>query len=175
MAGQFIGVGGVCRKVKDQFMGVAGVARKVKRAYVGVGGVTRSCYAGDVTVSRDGLSYGQTISSWSKVTGTVTIQGDADFYNANSSRLGALWLDDPASVTVDITGDSCTATLNSRYVYVDWWQNGEENYVEVRLTFGPDGISGKVAVNYNIRESNGLWSEMDLSAFDVSFNLTFTI
>lgn len=42
---QFIGVGGVARKVKAQHIGVAGVARKVKAGYIGVGGVARQFFS----------------------------------------------------------------------------------------------------------------------------------
>lgn len=45
-AAQYIGVGGVARKVKAQFVGVGGVARKVKNGYIGVGGVARKFYTG---------------------------------------------------------------------------------------------------------------------------------
>lgn len=46
MAGQFIGVAGVARKVKSQFVGVGSVARKVKAGYTGVGGVARQFIKG---------------------------------------------------------------------------------------------------------------------------------
>lgn len=42
MAGQYIGVNGVARKVAAQSVGVNGVARKVKGGWVGVNGVHRS-------------------------------------------------------------------------------------------------------------------------------------
>lgn len=48
MAGQFVGVSGVARKVKNQMVGVSGVARKVKTGYVGVSGVARKFTAPSV-------------------------------------------------------------------------------------------------------------------------------
>lgn len=45
-AAQYIGVGGVARKVKAQYIGVSGAARKVKNGYIGVGGVARKFYTG---------------------------------------------------------------------------------------------------------------------------------
>lgn len=45
-ANQYMGVGGVARKVKGQNFGIAGVARKVTNGYVGIGGVARKFYAG---------------------------------------------------------------------------------------------------------------------------------
>lgn len=45
-AAQYIGVGGVARKVKAQYIGVSGAARKVKNGYIGVGGVARRFYTG---------------------------------------------------------------------------------------------------------------------------------
>lgn len=41
---EYIGVGGVARRVKKQYVGVGGVARRVKKAYIGVDGVARMCF-----------------------------------------------------------------------------------------------------------------------------------
>ena len=41
--GQYIGVGGVARYVKQPYIGVGNVARKVKSGYIGVGNVARDC------------------------------------------------------------------------------------------------------------------------------------
>lgn len=49
MAGQYIGIGGVARKVKNQYFGVANVARKVKSGFIGVGGVARKFYSAIVS------------------------------------------------------------------------------------------------------------------------------
>lgn len=58
MAGQFIGVNGVARKVKNQFMGVNGVARKVKNGFIGVGNVARKFFSGEtVKVTIQGILY----------------------------------------------------------------------------------------------------------------------
>ena len=43
---QFIGIGGVARKVKKQYIGVGGVARKVKKGYIGINGVARPFFSG---------------------------------------------------------------------------------------------------------------------------------
>ena len=48
---QYIGVGGVARKVKQPYVGVSGVARKVKSGYVGVSGVARQFFQGGVPAS----------------------------------------------------------------------------------------------------------------------------
>lgn len=44
--GQYTGVGGVARKVKNDYIGIANVARKVKNGYIGVGGVARKFFSG---------------------------------------------------------------------------------------------------------------------------------
>ena len=48
---QYIGVGGVARRVKQPYVGVSGVARKVKSGYVGVSGVARQFFQGGVPAS----------------------------------------------------------------------------------------------------------------------------
>ena len=45
MAGAYIGVGGVARKMKNQYLGVGSVARKVKNGFAGVGGVARKFFS----------------------------------------------------------------------------------------------------------------------------------
>ena len=73
-AAQYIGVGGVARKVKSQFMGVGGVARKVKNGFLGVGGVARKCVGGEtVTISGSGTSWGHTIPAGATVSGWVRV------------------------------------------------------------------------------------------------------
>lgn len=44
--GQWVGVNGVARKVKNKYVGVGGVARKVKAGWVGVAGVARQYFGG---------------------------------------------------------------------------------------------------------------------------------
>ncbi len=48
MADQYIGVGGIARKVKNEYVGVNGIARKTKAGYVGVNGIARKFYPGHV-------------------------------------------------------------------------------------------------------------------------------
>lgn len=50
MAGQYIGVSNVARKVSNQYVGVSNVARKVTKGYVGVGNVAKQHYSSDVTL-----------------------------------------------------------------------------------------------------------------------------
>lgn len=69
MAGQFIGVGGVARKVKSQYIGVGGVARKVKNGFIGVGNVARKFFSGEaVKVTIQGrMAFGPTLTdTWSR-------------------------------------------------------------------------------------------------------------
>ena len=171
MAGQFIGVAGVARKVKDQFAGVGGVARKIKSGYIGVGGVARNCYGGAVHVSGSGLNYGQTIPNWTRVKGTVTVEGTGSVYH-NTRRVGTLWLE-PETVNIDVSGTTCTYTVNSRHVYIDWNDDFYLNHVTLDLTFGTSAISGFFVVNYDYNESNCIETRVDLSDFNVSFDLTF--
>lgn len=73
-AAQYIGIGGVARKVKSQFVGIGGVARKVKNGFVGVNGVARKCFGGEtVTISGTGASWGRTIPAGAVVSGSVTL------------------------------------------------------------------------------------------------------
>lgn len=55
-ANQYLGVGGVARKVKSQFVGIGGVARKVKQGFLGVGGVARRFFSGAVEVVKSGTT-----------------------------------------------------------------------------------------------------------------------
>lgn len=81
--GQFIGVGGVARKVKSQYVGIGGVARKVKQGFIGVGGVARKCYAGETIIRVQGTNvesagngvflYGQEVPAFSRVYGTIRV------------------------------------------------------------------------------------------------------
>ena len=43
--GQYIGVGGVAKKVKKKYIGVGGVAHDVKSGYIGVGGVAKQYWS----------------------------------------------------------------------------------------------------------------------------------
>lgn len=46
MAGEYMGVNGVARKVKAQAVGISGIARKVAKGFVGVANVARKfCFA----------------------------------------------------------------------------------------------------------------------------------
>ena len=47
--GQYVGVNGVARKVKQPYIGINNVARKVKTAYIGVNNVARECFSGGET------------------------------------------------------------------------------------------------------------------------------
>ena len=49
MAGGYVSVDGIARRLKAGYVGVDGVARKLKAGYVGVDGVARLCWS-SVTV-----------------------------------------------------------------------------------------------------------------------------
>lgn len=175
MAGQFIGVNGVARKVKNQFIGVNGVARKVKNGFIGVNGVARKCYGGGlITVSGSGLNYGQTIPNWSRVTGTVTIGGSCKFYYGNGQKMGELW-PDSITLSIDTSGspnDTWFGPYDSR-VYVEFEDDGYNfDGAELSLTFGTSALSGSFTVEYSDASDNGS-KYIILSSSNVSFDLTF--
>lgn len=51
MADQYIGVGGITRKVKNEFVGVDGIARKINTGHMGVNGIARKFFPGGVPLS----------------------------------------------------------------------------------------------------------------------------
>lgn len=54
--GQYTGVSGVARKVKNDYIGIGNVARKVKNGYIGVGGVARKFYQNGVDLYNRGIT-----------------------------------------------------------------------------------------------------------------------
>ena len=59
---QYIGVGGIARKVSGEYVGVSGIARKVKSGYIGVSGVARQFFPGITTWSRYTIVNASTIT-----------------------------------------------------------------------------------------------------------------
>ena len=56
--GQYVGVGGAARKVKQIYVGASSVARKAKSGYVGVSGVARRFFQSGYTWKRSAVNYG---------------------------------------------------------------------------------------------------------------------
>ena len=57
---QYIGVGGIARKVSGEYVGVSGIARKVKSGYIGVSGVARQFFLGEFTWKKYTVRYENT-------------------------------------------------------------------------------------------------------------------
>lgn len=84
---QFVGVGGVARKVANVFVGVGGVARKIKTGFNGISGVARQFLDSGVTVEGGDANYSLyqnvpygtalDLSRFSRVRGTVYL-GESD-------------------------------------------------------------------------------------------------
>lgn len=99
MAGAYIGVSNVARKIKNGYVGVANVARKIKYGYVGVANVARKFYSavvsplalmtdGTTDTSTGMISTGTIISTYNNKndgTGATTIKA-----TDNRSSLGSV-------------------------------------------------------------------------------------
>lgn len=85
MAGQYIGVANVARKIKNEFIGVAGVARKVKSEFIGVAGVARKFFQSGLVLYDNGNNEGG-------------LTGDDDVFSFGSSYITVI-----ENVSGDIT------------------------------------------------------------------------
>lgn len=54
--GIYVGIDGVCRKVKAIYVGVDGVCRKVIRGYVGIDGVCRQFYSSTISAKTENMN-----------------------------------------------------------------------------------------------------------------------
>lgn len=83
---QYIGIGGIARKVTKSYIGVGGVGRNIKTKYTGISGVARK-YFGSIDVSKLSITY----------TGTMTDQ----IVEMSGTQYRLLTLTSSGTLTVD--------------------------------------------------------------------------
>ena len=77
---QYIGVGGIARKVSGEYVGVSGIARKVKSGYIGVSGVARQFFLGEFTWKKYTVRYENTSTVETYKTIPLVESDKWDFY-----------------------------------------------------------------------------------------------
>lgn len=119
MAGQYIGVSNVARKVKTQFVGVSNVARKVTNGYLGVSNVAKKFFTGEytVTIKRSGSYTTSTYANYAK----VTVNGTT--YNV-SNLASTVTLSVPEGTVIN-----CSASYESASSAGDWYSAGSTIYL----------------------------------------------
>ena len=99
---QYIGVGGVARKVKQPYVGVSGVARKVKSGYVGVSGVARQFFQGGLQASSLAV-------------------GDSVYLNVNGTKREFLVIQQGRPSTLyDVSCDGTWLLMKNVYTTIVW-------------------------------------------------------
>lgn len=154
MAGQYFGVGGVARKVKNQYIGVASVARKIKYGFIGVGGVARKFFAGlydfvfahggagAVSSSYTGWYNGNQVRLYFNSTDTKTHWADLRVYGGSSF----------AGKTITITYSSSSRNTCAEIQCFDTgdhaFGSGNSSLDHRNLIYG--SISGSQTVSYTL-------------------------
>lgn len=146
MAGQYIGVSGVARKVKNQYIGVAGVARKIKKGYIGVSSVARIFFSGLYDfVFEHGGSVSEYYTGWYNgnqvrlyLVPSGTDSAYADFRISGETSF--------AGKTITITYESSTSKTFSEIRF--FRTTSSDPYDKQRLISG--SVSGTKTVTYTI-------------------------
>ena len=141
MAGQYIGVSGVARKVKNQMVGVSGVARKVKTGYVGVSGVARKHYNNSVTLTVTGTM----------AQGAYGVEIDGTYYGAGTYKVA---YGSTLVCHMFSSGVNSQVYVNDVWCYQSYAQNDTYNYtitkdttVEVNFNSGYNPNTGYAMAN----------------------------
>lgn len=116
---QYVGIGGVCRKVKAPYMGIGGVARSVIAGFVGIAGVARQFLGRGVRTLWAGYdTEGYTFNE--------IYYDDGDTLGSGYTGVsGTVWLEDVRSVDLFDADDDYIATLNVPDISISFSYDGD--------------------------------------------------
>lgn len=115
MAGMYIGVSNVARKVKNQYIGVGSVARKIKNGFIGVSSVARKFFSSlEYTTYSTGTWSSKSVSESGGLVITGTGAGLSSRFGVvfDASQFGLTKFDSTVSITYTLS-----RTLSSSYEY----------------------------------------------------------
>lgn len=148
MGAAYVGVGGVCRKVKNIYVGVGGVCRKVKQGFVGVAGVARKIFSGlDITITT------RYEANKSAFTGSATIGSTQWILYGSGGTSSSTENEQICGYTyIDMTGD-ILADKDISISYKIGTKNGDGRYTLYLRAYNSSGTSVTYASRPNISET----------------------